>query len=129
VIYQARALLRLLSNDIVVYEDDCTDGAGEYSRGPQEQHNERIIKDALGQGYIVMPNPTTGNIQLKQLVTDKERVDIKIYNSFGAVVWEGYKYFSNKQSSLQLSFLIPGLYNLMLTDSKGFKTSIHLTKL
>jgi hypothetical protein len=130
-IYQARALLRSLSRDIIVYKDSCSppgrarDTADQREGGSERKSaNESFLK----QRYSLIPNPNDGRMQLLQALKDEMPVKITVYNALGAVVYSSDKVFEGKATSLDLSVLAPGLYKMILHDGSGDSYTLKFVK-
>ncbi len=66
-----------------------------------------------------MPNPNSGNIILRQLISDINPVRAQIWNASGMNIFRENLQFTNGLDQLHLINAMPGLYLLQLTDSYG----------
>jgi hypothetical protein len=130
-IYQARALLRSLSRDIIVYKDSCSAPArardtSDHREGGSERKsaNESFLK----QRYSLIPNPNDGRMQVLQALKDDMPVKIVVYNALGAVVYSSGKVFEGKTVSLDLNAIASGLYKIILHDSAGASYTLTFVK-
>lgn len=82
----------------------------------------------LSQSYSLMPNPNDGYMQLLQQLKDDRPVHLEVYNALGAVVYSSDKLFEGNKASLDLSEVVPGIYNIVLHDSNGDSFKIKFVK-
>jgi hypothetical protein len=75
------------------------------------------------QSYKLYPNPNGGTFTLQQMVSDGEPVQIEAWDAIGQSIYNQQAVFSAQRLQLQLGDMLPGLYMLQLTDSKGLKYS------
>lgn len=118
VIYQARALYSAVYKQVCPFNDDnCTSGGGFGKYVP----NQPVVKtlQETGQLYSLFPNPSNGNIQLQQLVTDNNPVRAEVWNEQGQRILQRTLQFTNGRSGLNLKGVIPGIYLLQLRDNAG----------
>jgi len=118
VVYDARAMYSLIYNDLRMWNDaGCGNGSSMLDRGasPQPSPGER----GQLQQYSLSPNPSNGNVTLKQLVPDANPVKAQIWNDAGTNTYDGELHFTGGITQLSVINKIPGLYLLQLTDSKG----------
>ena len=73
------------------------------------------------QKYSLSPNPSDGNVTLKQLVPDVNPVKAQIWNDAGTSIYEGELHFAGGVTQFSVPNKIPGIYLLQLTDSKGMQ--------
>lgn len=71
------------------------------------------------QNYNISPNPSDGNITLRQLVKDTDPVFAQIWSTSGVSIYKEELLFTNGVDQLHVVNSVPGLYLLQLTDSKG----------
>jgi len=122
VVYQARALYSLIYNDLRMWNDA---GCGGGTRGMLDRTASPNpsqgggIGSASNQQYSLSPNPSNGNVTLKQLVPDANPVKTQIWNDAGTSVYQGEFHFVGGVTQFSMINKIPGLYLLQLTDSKG----------
>ncbi len=76
-------------------------------------------KPTRAQRYSLSPNPSDGNLLLKQLVPDGEPVKTEVWNGAGSCVFKGILNFAENVSRLSVANNTPGLYLLKLIDSNG----------
>ena len=76
-------------------------------------------KPTRAQRYSLSPNPSDGNLVLKQSVPDNEPVKTEVWNSAGSCVFKGILNFAENVSRLSVANNPPGLYLLKLMDSTG----------
>jgi len=122
VVYQARALYSLIYNDLRMWNDaGCGGGTREMldrktSPNPSQGGG---IGSASNQQYSLSPNPSNGNITLKQLVPDANPVDAVIMNATGEEVYKNTLQFTGGTSQISIDNMPPGLYLIKLTDNKS----------
>lgn len=122
VVYQARALLRDVSKQYVVYYDNC-------SAGGQGGNSERkASSETVQQQYSLYPNPNDGNMQLWQLITDESPVEVKVYNTVGALIYKSTRTFMGNSSNLSVQKFAPGMYYVTLQDGKGETYTLRFVK-
>lgn len=121
-IYGARSLLRRISNEFVPYGNDECDGlSNSTTTGEPDVFAEK-------QKYSLFPNPTSGVLQLQQLLIDKAPVHLSVYNALGELVYSGDKSFTSGRSTLNPGDIAPGVYHLVLQDSQAKVYTLRFVK-
>ena len=69
--------------------------------------------------YTLSPNPSDGNITLKQSVADNKPVIAEVWNATGISVYKGQLHFEGGSTKLRVINAPPGMYLLQLIDSGG----------
>ncbi len=123
VVFQARSLRVKLSNEVLIYPDDCPDAGG-----GEGHFTERRIKTEDAQQYTLIPNPNDGNVRLLQKMSDAEPVQVTVYNSVGAVVQTSTLVFEANAAALNLSNIPAGVYYMTLLDNGGHSYILHFVK-
>lgn len=116
VVYQARSLYNQLFGNNVMFDEDQLCGIT-YN----DQDNFRVSKGDVQpiQAYRLAPNPNNGQFSIQQTITDSEPVKICIYNIEGRIMYRDQLIFHGSSAKLQTGIMMPGLYLLQLSDSKG----------
>ncbi len=86
-----------------------------------------ISRTLNDQSYTLYPNPSDGNVNLQQAVTDNDPVAAEIWNATGQKVFDGSLHFDGGKTEFSMMNKVPGMYLLNLTDSKGEKFTIKFT--
>lgn len=122
VVYKARSLYQMLTGSAADYNDDsCMYGVFSTYRVTDEN------SISGEQAYSLYPNPNEGNFVLKQRIADDKPVTLKVYNSVGAVVYQGNPAFANGEIRLNLGQKAPGLYLVCIGDGKEKITCLRFT--
>lgn len=99
--------------------------------GGDEDRNGKIERPAIvnanAQDYMLYPNPSDGNITIKQQVADMKSVKAEICNAVGQVIYKGDFNFSNGTSHFTMQNKVPGIYLLKLTDNTSGQFTIKFT--
>jgi hypothetical protein len=115
VVYQARAFLDQLLDQIGSYNDDgCINTGGLY----------RIAQDNAGTDspdYSLYPNPNEGSFTIMSLRGAKqtEPVTLKVYNAIGALVYQTNANFTNGSVQVNLGQKASGLYLVCIGDTNA----------
>ncbi|RKR84424.1 hypothetical protein BDD43_4659 [Mucilaginibacter gracilis] len=117
VVYQARALYNLVYNNLAPFDDkNCLSGTG-MKMEPNQPLTKTLSIDRPQ--YILFPNPSNGDIQLQQLIQDKNPVRAEVWNEQGQRILQNTLLFNNGKYHLDLKGIMPGIYLLQLRDSNG----------
>lgn len=125
VVYRARALYDVVFDTLRIFPDNCDstvvfDSAAMRKSAPNPAHPNQVVAKANdGQQYILFPNPNDGNFILKQAAADGEPVNAEMWDAIGRSIYKEQIMFPSQTSSLHMRNVVPGLYMLQLTDSKG----------
>jgi hypothetical protein len=80
------------------------------------------------QRYTLMPNPSDGNIELRQSIEEKSAVSITIYNTIGMVLYQAKKSFEASTASLDLTNLPSGMYYVVVCDKAGTPYTLRFSR-
>jgi len=64
----------------------------------------------------------------QQTIRDDHPVNTVVYNAVGAVVYSSDKVFENNRTALDLSSMVPRVYNLVLRGSDGGGYTLQFVK-
>lgn len=84
-----------------------------------------IIENDFGKGFVVFPNPTTGNIKI-DLGGFYSMVEVKTLNSVGQIVWL-YKFKDSETIELDINGK-PGVYFIKMTTSENKNATVRIIK-
>jgi len=123
VVYQARSLYSLISQNMIVFSDDFCDSVLSSPEDTTPRMRPANIGNAIsdrnmGQLYSLYPNPTDGDINLEQLIADDRPVKAKIWNVSGQTIYLKDLKFNNNRTKI-FQNLTPGMYAMELTDAQG----------
>jgi hypothetical protein len=130
VVYQARSLYNMLMDSLVVFDEDqicgfptdtveVVDTGAKHSNSIAAYNNWLNTQKGSAQQYTLSPNPNNGNITIAQKITDNAPVSAEVWNSIGQTTYKGLMMFNGNLGKLQLEGITPGLYVMLLMDSKG----------
>ena len=106
-------------NDLSMFSDiNCDTVINHGMRMGKPRNTNSILPDSLQQ-YTIMPNPNNGNMTISQLIPDGRPVNTEVLNATGETIYKGQLQFTNGTTNLFVVNKTPGLYLLLLTDSKG----------
>jgi hypothetical protein len=83
------------------------------------------MANSASQTYTLFPNPTDGNVTLRQGVQDNKPVMGEIWNSMGQRVYMSEFNFTGNEARLNVSSNPPGLYHIQLVDNAGQRYTIE----
>jgi len=92
-----------------------------------KHHGNDSLKQSGVQSYTLYPNPSDGNITIKQGMPDSGPVSAEIWNVVGQKIFNGILTFNAGEVHYVMSNNPPGLYVLNLTDNKGQKFVLKFT--
>lgn len=132
VVYQARGLYGVVFNTVTIFSDDVCNPGGEGRPGKHGNNNNAgnpyvpAIETALSQSqiYSLLPNPNNGDMFLMQKVRDENAVSAVVINAEGQSVYKKQMWFSGNISPINLQYLSPGLYLMVLRDAGGSSYTI-----
>ena len=118
VVYQARALYRLLTNDLTVFNDDyCELRNG--NDGSHARKSKPVSAFPQAQSYMLSPNPNIGDMTLMQLIADDRPAEVAVRTAVGATFYKATIAFKGGSAHFDLRAMVPGLYLLELRDGDG----------
>lgn len=118
VIYEARALKQVITDDYSPYANNCDGGGG----------HARIAQQAITQKYTLFPNPNDGDFVLRQAIRDEAPVSVKVFNTLGALVFATSKTFGSNETNVSMSALVPGFYYIQLQDKTNSRFVLSFIK-
>lgn len=99
VVYQSRALHRILYKDFKTYFDDCPD-----AKQQAYKMMETDEKDILTENVVLYPNPSSGEVWFKLEGFNGNQVDVKVSNLEGALIHEETADIITENNKIQFDF-------------------------
>jgi Secretion system C-terminal sorting domain len=125
VVYQARTLYNRLFDTLIVFADNTLcgivdTGAKHGNNSSNAAYNNWLNTQKVNsQQYMLSPNPNNGNLTIAQKETDGDPVYAEVWNAVGQTTYKGVMLFNGNTTQLRLEGIQPGLYVMLLTDSRG----------
>ena len=127
IIYNARALYSHIFRDCRMWSDIGCDSTISWSERKGHTTSTPTVSVGTQQQYTMMPNPSDGNVTLKQMVIDNAPVDIEVLSATGAMVYKGQLQFATGIAQLKIADVSPGIYLLKVMDKKDGTYNIKFT--
>ena len=111
VVYKARAFNSILTHNYTEYNDEgCLYG------NPATYRMGDSVASVVSENYTLYPNPNNGTFEIRQNNVQNKQVQMKVYNSLGAVIYQTSANFTG--GKVQVSFGQPaaGMYMICLDD-------------
>jgi hypothetical protein len=102
--------------------NDIPQGSRSAPSAPQDSLGALLV-----QQYTLFPNPSDGNITLRQLIPNSETLSAVILNATGQEIFNGDFHFEGGTTEFQMMNKVPGLYLLQLKDVKGARYNLKFT--
>ncbi|MES2703171.1 MAG: Ig-like domain-containing protein [Bacteroidota bacterium] len=106
---------------------NCT--TGKMGRGEDVaalDNNQPFSLTEEAKGYTVYPNPSDGNIVIKQNVSGNSNVSMKVVNYMGQTVYAGSMVFNNGTGNLRLGSVPQGIYLVEIEGEQGKKDVVRI---
>lgn len=89
---------------------------------PLSVEDETIVENSSNQRFLVYPNPTSGQVMIQMIETQKgENVNVKLYNLGGTLLYSD-QLFNDFDINLSNLDIDPGLYILRIESLNGVET-------
>ncbi len=121
IVFQARALYSEVYNDLTTWNDDSCILSRQKPDTLAQRHVQPGVtgSDVLDQQYSLHPNPSNGNIYLRQKYEDDSAVRAEILDVEGREIYRNTLFFNQQNAHIIMQGLPYGLYLLKLEDSRG----------
>ncbi len=86
------------------------------------------IPEIKGEGFVIYPNPTSGNFSIRMNNDNTELIDIKLYSSIGKLIFESNN-ISPQQIRVDLSNEVQGMYFVeIISGNKVYRQKLQVTR-
>jgi hypothetical protein len=105
----------------------CAPGVPEEEEDKPGRDNDDVktVADASN-GYTLLPNPSRGDLIIRQNVVHDAAASVKVLNYAGQEVYSGALEFADGSANLNIENAIPGMYMVVLVDDKGETTTFKV---